>query len=296
MFRGYRSSYSRLNDLPGDLCALVYVSTIVPSDAGQSDENAILSANPEVTGVSLIENFLPMKFLELHERLRLETWRRVDQGVLSSSLLARRTGLAQAHISNFLHRRRRLSLPALDKLLGAQSLSVEDLVPVTDLDFSPAPRSAPESMEVVPIVSQVAAMNSAVILPKAVTDTLRLPSGWLASFPARRAVSRRHWERFVGVRVTGLQALPMDPLLRVGSIAILDRHYNSLAACKPPRPNLYAVRAGTQLLFRHAVFEANRLVLRPRALEHPLDVIELAPRESPSDLLVGRVCLCLSEL
>lgn len=268
----------------------------MPSDAGQSDENSILSANPEVTGVSLIENFLPMKFLELHERLRLETWRRIDQGVLSSSLLARRTGLAQAHISNFLHRRRRLSLPALDKLLGAQSLSVEDLVPDTDFDFSPAERSAPESMERVPIVSQTAAMNSAVIVRKTITGTLQLPSGWLASFPARRALSRRHWERFVGVRVTGLQALPMDPLLRTGSIAILDRHYNSLAAFRPPRPNLYAVRAGTQLLFRHAVFDSNRLVLRPRALEHPLDVIELAPQESPSDLLVGRVCLCLSEL
>jgi transcriptional regulator with XRE-family HTH domain len=237
-----------------------------------------------------------MKFLELHERLRLETWRRIDQGVLSSSLLARRTGLAQAHISNFLHRRRRLSLHALDRVLGAQALSVEELLPATEFDSLPAARSAPESMDAVPIVSQAVAMNAPAISRKAVTDTLQLPSGWLASFPARRAVSRRHWERFVGVRVTGLQALPMDPLLRVGSIAILDRHYNSLAAWKPPRPNLYAVRAGAQLLFRHAVFESNRLVLRPRALEQPLDVIELSPHESPSDLLVGRVCLCLSEL
>ena len=237
-----------------------------------------------------------MKFLELHERLRLETWRRIDQGVLSSSLLARRTRLAQAHISNFLHRRRRLSLPALDKVLEAQSLSVEDLFPVTDSDFLPADRPTPESVDVVPIVSQAVAMNAPAIARKAVTDTLQLPSGWLAGFPARRAVSRRHWERFVAVRVTGLQALPMDPLLRVGSIAILDRHYNSLTAWKPPRPNLYAVRAGSQLLFRHAAFEASRLILRPRALEHPIDVIELAPHESPSDLLVGRVCLCLSEL
>ena len=58
-----------------------------------------------------------MIFLELHERLRLEVWRRIDRGVLSRALLARQTGLAQAHISNFLHRRRRLSLPALDRLL-----------------------------------------------------------------------------------------------------------------------------------------------------------------------------------
>lgn len=70
-----------------------------------------------------------MNFLELHERLRLETWRRIDQGILSSSLLARRTGLAQAHISNFLHRRRRLSLTALNSVLLAQEMGVEDLSP-----------------------------------------------------------------------------------------------------------------------------------------------------------------------
>jgi hypothetical protein len=56
------------------------------------------------------------------------------------------------------------------------------------------------------------------------------------------------------------------------------------------------VRAGTQILFRHVVFESNRLVLRPRALEYPIEVIEMAPEDSPADLLVGRVCLCISEV
>jgi hypothetical protein len=139
-------------------------------------------------------------------------------------------------------------------------------------------------------------MTAPLIAPRAVINSIQLPSGWLASFPVRRAVSRRSWERFVGVRVTAVQALPMDPVLRIGSIVVLDRHYNSLAACRPPHPNLYGVRAGSQMLFRHVTFESSRLVLRPRALAYPVDLIELASQESPSDLLVGRVCLCISEI
>ncbi|MFZ0271774.1 MAG: hypothetical protein WB524_03575 [Acidobacteriaceae bacterium] len=237
-----------------------------------------------------------MKFLELHERLRLETWRRIDQGILSRSLLARQSGLALAHISNFLHRRRRLSLPALDRILRAQALGVEDLSPAEPAAFPPPERRLRDSMDLVPVVSQNAAMTSPLIPARAVQGSVQVPSGWLASFPARRAVSRRSWERFVAVRITLAQALPMDPVLRIGSIVVLDRHYNSLATLRPPVPNLYGVRVGTQMLFRHVAFESSRLVLRPRALEFPIEVVELAPEESPSDLLVGRVCLSISEI
>lgn len=226
----------------------------------------------------------------------METWRRIDQGVLSSSLLARQTGLAQPHISNFLHRRRRLSLPALDRILLAQALSVEDLASPGLSDISPPEGMDKQSMDIVPIVSPATAMNAPMVASRAIIDSLRLPSGWLASFPVRRAVSRRSWERFVGVRVSGQQALPMDPLLRPGSVVVVDRHYNSLALCKPPHPNLYAVRSGAQLLFRHVAFDANRLVLRPRALDHPIDLLELTSEETPSDFLIGRICLCISEV
>jgi transcriptional regulator with XRE-family HTH domain len=236
-----------------------------------------------------------MKFLELHERLRLETWRRIDKGILSRSLLARQSGLALAHISNFLHRRRRLSLPALDRILRAQALGVEDLSPAEPAGFA-SERTARDSMDLVPVVSQNAAMTSPLIPPRSMQGSVQVPSGWLASFPARRAVGRGSWERFVAVRITRDQALPMDPVLRIGSVVILDRHYNSLATLRPPTPNLYGVRSGTQMLFRHVTFEASRLVLRPRALEFPIEVIELSPQESPSDLLVGRVCLCISEI
>ena len=242
------------------------------------------------------EKIANMKFLELHERLRLETWRRIDQGILSSALLASRTGLGQAHISNFLHRRRRLSLTALDRILQAHALSVEEL---TRIGASPSSRPAANASELrntVPIVPAAVAMSAPHIPPQAVLGGLQLPAHWLANFPARRAVGRASWDRFVGVRVTAAQALPMDPVLRTGSVVVLDRHYNSLADRKPPHPNLYGIRLGAQMVFRHVAFESGRLVLRPRALEIPLDVIELAPHETPADLLVGRICLCLSEV
>jgi transcriptional regulator with XRE-family HTH domain len=237
-----------------------------------------------------------MNFLELHERLRLETWRRIDQGILSSSLLARRTGLAQAHISNFLHRRRRLSLTALNRVLLAQELDIEDLSPVNAESTGSAHQEPSASADIIPIVAQGAAMLSPLIPPRAIQATLHLPTGWWTGLPVRRSVSRRSWERFVAVRITATQALPMDPVLRVGSVVVLDRHYNSLATLRPPAPNLYAIREGNQLLFRHVVFDSARLILRPRALEYPVEVIELAPQETPADLLIGRVCLCISEI
>lgn len=235
-----------------------------------------------------------MKFVELHERLRLEIWRRIDRGTLSSALLARQTGLAQPHISNFLHRRRNLSLPALDRILMAQALSVEDLAGSPFLPVTP--QEGKSSMEAIPIVSQSAAMSSPAIPVRGSRDTIQLPEGWLASQPVRRAISRRSWERFVAVRITAAQALAMEPLLRTGGLVVLDRHYNSLAVCRPPHPNIYGVRVGAQLVFRHVSFESCRLVLRPRALDYPVELIELAPHDSPSDLIVGRVCVCIAEL
>src|SRR5581483_11725208 len=158
--------------------------------------------------------------------------------------------------------RRRLSLPALDRVLLAQELGVEDLSsPGTGPVASPQQRQ-PSSADVIPVVAQAAAMLSPLIPPRAVQATLHLPPGWLSAFPVRRSVSRRSWERFVAVRVTAAQALPMDPVLRVGSVVVLDRHYNSLATLRPPIPNLYGVRESTQLLFRHVVFESGRMVLR----------------------------------
>jgi hypothetical protein len=42
-------------------------------------------------------------------------------------------------------------------------------------------------------------------------------------------------------------------------------------------------------------FVSNRLVLRPHNIGFPVDLLELNPGESPSELIVGRIALILNE-
>jgi hypothetical protein len=88
----------------------------------------------------------------------------------------------------------------------------------------------------------------------------------------------------------------MEPLVLPDAITLIDRHYNSLIQYRPNRPNLYAVRHGTHLRLRYVDFLMNRLVLRPQNMAYPVDLIEVDPGESPSDLLVGRIVLILNEM
>src|SRR5207245_11545193 len=71
---------------------------------------------------------LPMKFKALQENLRKTLWDRIEEGDLTGLRLAQQTGFKQAHISNFLNRKRGLSLEGMDKVLNVQHLSVLDLI------------------------------------------------------------------------------------------------------------------------------------------------------------------------
>jgi hypothetical protein len=68
-----------------------------------------------------------MKFRMLQENLRKTLWEYIDAGELTGLRLAEQTGFKQAHISNFLNRKRGLSLEGVDRVLNVQHLSVLDL-------------------------------------------------------------------------------------------------------------------------------------------------------------------------
>ena len=223
-----------------------------------------------------------MNFSQLHERLRAEMARRIDRGQLTGTLLARQTGLQPSHLSNFIRRKRRLSLPALDRVLAAQLLSLEDLLP-------DSPQTNFDDASIVPLVSHETALRSPAINQRSILDLIHLPAGSLDHLRPRRTLSRREWQRFLAVRLTPAQARPMEPLLAPGSIAVIDRHYNSLAPSHPARPNVYAVEVNNALIFRYVNYEANRLVLRPRSLDSRVEVLRLAPDEPPSSCIVGRL-------
>jgi hypothetical protein len=233
-----------------------------------------------------------MNFTQMHEHLRLELLRRIRRGTLSVSLLARQTGFGQSHISNFLQSRRKLSLEALDRVLSSQHITAWDLLPVGRRANDEGGGEA----DSVPLVSHAMALSEPLIRPSVVRAMIPIPHRFLAGAPTRKSIDRRKWHRFVAVSILGDDAPAMDPLVQPEAIVVIDRHYISLAGYRPGRNNIYAVRNGSRLALRYADFLANRLVLRPHNLAFPVDLLEIAPGESPGDLIAGRVVLIMNEV
>jgi len=236
-----------------------------------------------------------MNFQDLHELLRLELLRRIERGTLTGTRLAQQAGFQQAHISNFLNRKRALSLEGLDRVLAAQNLSVDQILPL-DLAAAAAPTQSSEPIEIVPVVSPSAAMDEARIPPASIIETIQVSASRLNDNRARPSTRHAHWQRFLAIRADTQQAAAMEPLLAPGAIAVLDRHYNSLAPYRAHQPTLYAVRCGGALLLRFVNFDERRLILRPYSRAFPVQLLPLATNASPADYLVGRVCLVVSEL
>ncbi len=233
-----------------------------------------------------------MNFSQMHERLRLELLRRIQRGTASVSLLARQTGFGQSHLSNFLHSRRQLSLEAMDRLLAAQHIAIDDLI----LRPQKAERAAlEEDIGDVPLVPHNSALYERIMRPSSVLAALDVPAAALRTMRIRASTARRAWQRFVAIRVPASDAIPMDPLLLPECIAVIDRHYTSFAPYRPDRPTLYAMRNGNRLSIRYVEFLSHRLILRPHNIDFPVELIEIEPGANPNDLVVGRVAMVLNE-
>jgi hypothetical protein len=236
-----------------------------------------------------------MNFQDLHELLRLELTRRIERGTLTQSRLAQQTGFQQAHISNFLNRKRALSLEGLDRVLASQNIDIDHLIPV-DLAAQASPIASSDPIETIPVVSPSAAMDEPRISPSAIIETIQVSASRLQDNRARPSTKHAQWQRFLAIRADAQQSAAMDPLVCPDAIAVLDRHYNSLAPYRAHQPTLYAVRSGTALLLRYVDFDEGRLILRPYSRSFPVQLIPLATHETPADYIVGRVCLIFSEL
>jgi hypothetical protein len=238
-----------------------------------------------------------MNFQDLHELLRLELLRRIERGTLTGSRLAQQAGFQQAHISNFLNRKRSLSLEGLDRVLASQSLSIDQILPL-DLAATvqlPTPVQTSDPIEIIPVVSPSVAMDNAIISPSSIIETIQVSASRLHDNRARPSTRHAHWQRFLAIRADTQQSAAMDPLLSPGAIAVLDRHYNSLAPYRAHQPTLYAVRCGVALLLRFVDFDEGRLILRPYSRDFPIQLLPLSTHETPADYIVGRVCLVFSE-
>jgi len=154
--------------------------------------------------------------------------------------------------------------------------------------------------EAIPVVTATTAAVEAVVRPGTVIETVEVAAASLRGNRWWTPEKYGHWERYVGVRVDAQQAAAMEPLLTAGAIAVIDRHYRSLAPYRPQQRTLFAVRtglgAGAGLVLRYVEMEGTNLVLRPLSQSAAVQVLAVRGQETPADFIVGRVCVLVSEL
>jgi len=232
-----------------------------------------------------------MKFRLLQDNLRKILWERIDEGGLTGLRLAQQTGFKQAHISNFLNKKRGLSLEGMDKVLTVQHISVLDLLDPEEIDKRATilPPSNDEFENVVVIDSPTAATHPR-IASMDVKQILKFKKTFLKKLKAEAEGDRESWERFVLIKIEGEEATSMVPRLAPGSMLLLDRHYNSLKPYRKGEFNMYAVLKDGSCTVRYVEVAGNHLILRPHNQSYPIEVMPMEEGIPASDYLVGRVC------
>ena len=240
----------------------------------------------------------PVSFVGLQETLRKELRKRIEAGQLTGMELARRTGFTQAHISNFLNRKRGLKLRALDRILKAIGLTLYDLLNPRDLvRFAAVPPGSDAEYTDIALVSPDVASKSEVIVNEDVEELFKVKRALLARIrPDLATPARRSWTRCVLIKLDNKQAASLRPRIGPNAVLLLDRHYNSLRPYHKNERNLYAVRKPGGLVVRHVEPGEKILVLRPYNPEAPIEVVSIPEGLSASELIIGRVAYIASEI
>jgi hypothetical protein len=238
-----------------------------------------------------------MKFRALQDNLRRTLWARIEAGELTGLRLAEQTGFRQAHISNFLNKKRGLSVEGMDNVLQVQHLSVLDLLDPGEINqrASIVPPSSDE-FEDVKLVDASVAASLPVIPSMHVKDMHKFRKQFLRKLRSDLQERRGHWERFVLLRANHDQGVSMYPRLAPGATVLVDRHYNSTRPYRKNESNLYAVRKGSGCSLTYLEISGRQLVLRPHSSDYPVHVIALAEGEKAQDHIIGRICWTGMEL
>ena|SRR5437588_1816582 len=226
----------------------------------------------------------------LQEELRRVLWERIRAKKLSGLGLAKQTGFEQAYISNFLNRKRSLSLEGMDRILAAQSLSIYDLLNREEINKRSSSLSASEGdFENVVLAEPEFAATAPTITREQVRDILKFKKSFLRRLRPAAARGRENWQRFVLMKVDAQEAASMYPRLLPGATVLIDRHYNLLTPYRRNEANIYAVRRNDSCTIKYVERDGDHLVLRPHNQAHPVSVLPLEARDA-SEMIVGRVC------
>jgi Peptidase S24-like len=232
-----------------------------------------------------------MKVKTLQDNLRKTLLRRIEEQELTGLGLAAQTGFRQAHISNFLNRKRGLSLEGMDIVLKVQHLSVLDLIDPAEVNkrASILPPAKDEFQDVLLVDGKVAA-TEARIMSMNVKEILKFKKVFLHSLRREMETARDRWERFVLIKVDAHEGMSMYPRLLPGATVLVDRHYNSLKPYRKGEFNMYAVNKNGACTVKYVEVAGRQVLLRPHNQAYPVDVLRVEDGKNPADYLVGRVC------
>src|SRR5881398_3462354 len=234
--------------------------------------------------------FLLMQFQALQENLRKALWERIQEGDLTGLRLARETGFKQAHISNFLNRKRGLSIEGMDKVLNVERLSVLDLLDPSEINkrASIPPPGDDEFQNVLMVEASIAATEP-LLISMNVKEIIKFKRNFLRKLRPALESDRDQWERFVAIQIDAREGMSMYPRLLPGSTVLIDRHYNSLTPYRKSEKNMYAVRRDGGATIKYVDQDGANLVLRTHNHDYPTNVIDIEEGKTVADFIVGRV-------
>ena len=195
-----------------------------------------------------------MTLIELREKLRAELRRRIAAVLINQTKLSFESGVRQATISRFLQKEfSELSFASMTHLMRAQHIQVEDL-----FDAPPAFKKATKNQSI-PLVAQVTAAVTAVIVESQVLRWTDITVQSLGSLPLNVIGERASWTRFVAIEATEDQIAFMHPFLRRNTTLVIDRHHQEPLLQYQRRRAMYLVSGESPLRIGYLQIKGNEV-------------------------------------
>jgi transcriptional regulator with XRE-family HTH domain len=229
-----------------------------------------------------------MTIRDLQDQLRAHIRARIGRGELTGTILARNAGLPQGHLSNFLNARRGLSLESMDRLFAALGISILDLAKAASAQPQAVVRRKRQPTEPVAMVS---AQNATLarFAASQILETRSFRRSFLRKMKARVADDRRHWLRFVLIKLDPRSSREIVPGA-ISATLLIDRHYSSLRPYRRVQPNLYLVKVADGCVAAYISVCENCLVLRRRTPRQEIEIVRIEHGRTYSDYIIGRIC------
>lgn len=232
---------------------------------------------------------MSMNFRSLQEQLRARLLAQINAGELTGIELARRTGFQQAHISNFLNRKRGLSLDAMDQILRSMRITLEELISLADSAAGRMPQTALPAHDFVAIpIVQEGNCTATQVPNRDPKNTIQIASAFVQRLRPQTHIPRPHWQRFIALRVSASEVHAMSPRLPREAIIVIDRHHNAVSDAADE--SMYVVRLGDRPIIRYIETVGSQYILRALNPLVPLLPLKAAGTADPLTAIVGRVC------